>query len=292
MTAKPQFSDNPQSATEVFPLEVPSARYRLAAGVEYHGAGYSGYQIQSATDDTVQGVLQKALSTVANEPIKIHCAGRTDAGVHATGQVVHFDTASARKPYGWVLGTNTHLPRTISVQWVKAVPLTFHARFSARSRRYRYVIYNHWVPSAVMPGSATWERRPLDVARMQTAAQTFLGTHDFSTFRAAECQAHSPVRTVHWFNVIRCGRLVVLDIQADAFLHHMVRNLAGVLMAIGYGAAPIEWAAEVLAKRDRRSGGITARPDGLYLVDVEYDPAFGLPASPPGPHFLPAGACS
>lgn len=271
----------------MFAPETPQRTLRWAAGVEYQGTAYHGYQTQGATPHTIQNYLQQAIGFVADHEIKLHCAGRTDARVHATSQVIHFDTSSVRKPWGWLLGSNTRLPDDISLQWVKPVPHTFHARFSARARRYRYVIYNHPVPSALMRHAATWEKSPLDERLMQQAAFSFCGRHDFSAFRAAECQAKSPVRTVTHCQVKRQGKLLVLDIRADAFLHHMVRNIAGVLMAIGRGEAPVSWAAEVLATRDRQQGGVTARPDGLYLIAAEYDPAFQLPAPALGPAFLP-----
>lgn len=274
------------NSVEQFEPDRPDYQYRLAAGVEYQGTRYSGFQVQSNTTATIQGYLEDALGWVADHPLRVYCAGRTDAGVHACHQVIHFDTRALRKPYGWLLGTNTRLPDDISVQWVKPVGQDFHARFMAQARRYRYVIYNHMVPSAALRGLATWERKPLDATRMQRAAQVFCGTHDFSAFRAAECQAYSPVRTVHHCRVIRQGRLVILDVRADAFLHHMVRNLAGVLMAIGSNEAPESWAETVLTTRDRQQGGVTARPDGLYLVDAEYAAHFQLPASTLGPAFL------
>ncbi|MCH8551370.1 MAG: tRNA pseudouridine(38-40) synthase TruA [Natronospirillum sp.] len=283
----PEADQSPdQAVQEVFAPDRPDYRHRWAAGVEYQGTAYHGYQMQRGTAQTIQQHLQAAIGAVADHPVRLFCAGRTDARVHATSQVIHFDTQSERKPVGWVLGANTRLPDDISLQWVKAVPHTFHARFVARARRYRYLVYNHPVPSAVMRYATTWEKRPLDERRMQRAADYFTGTHDFSSFRAAECQAKSPVRTVHHCTVARRGKLIVLDIRADAFLHHMVRNIAGVLMAIGAGEAPVQWAAQVLASRSRSQGGVTARPDGLYLVGAEYDDAFQLPAPALGPAFL------
>ncbi|MEX1058339.1 MAG: tRNA pseudouridine(38-40) synthase TruA, partial [Natronospirillum sp.] len=181
---------------EVFAPDQTDFDIRIAAGVEYLGTAYSGYQSQINAKSTVQQQLEAAIAKVADHPVRLHCAGRTDAGVHATGQVVHFDTRASRKPFGWLLGINTQLPDDISVQWIKPATSDFHARFSAQARRYRYVIHNHDVPSAVLRHAATWERRPLDVRRMLAAAQLFVGTHDFSSFRASECQAYSPVRTV------------------------------------------------------------------------------------------------
>lgn len=255
---------------------------RIAMGVEYDGGGYSGWQIQHHAD-TVQARLEAALAVVAAEPIRVHCAGRTDTGVHAEGQVVHFDTAAERSPRGWVLGTNTKLPDDIAVRWAKPVPSDFHARFRATGRHYRYQILCRPTRSALSRGHAVWTHRPLDRARMRAAASMLVGRHDFSSFRAAGCQAKSPVRTVRYVH-LGCrslgsgGELLSLHIGADGFLHHMVRNIAGVLMAIGRGDAPVAWTAELLALRDRASGGVTASPHGLYLTGVDYPERFGLPA--------------
>ena len=283
----PQPSSPPSvSAEEVFAPEQAGFSERIALGVEYLGSHYSGFQSQANASATIQQCLETAIGSVANHPVRLHCAGRTDAGVHATNQVVHFDTRAHRKPYGWLLGVNTRLPADISLQWVKPTAQDFHARFMAQARRYRYVIYNHVVPSGILARNVTWERRPLDVKRMQTAAGQVLGRHDFSSFRAAECQAKSPVRTVHHCKVSRHGKLIVIDVRADAFLHHMVRNIAGVLMAIGSGDAAPDWVTALLAARSRRAGGVTARPEGLYLVGAEYDPRFQLPEPALGPAFL------
>jgi len=272
---------------ETFRPEQPEHHMRWAAGVEYRGTRYHGFQLQSSTPYTVQQALETAIGSVADHPVRLHCAGRTDAGVHATAQVVHFDTASERPEHGWLLGCNTRLPDDISLQWLKPMPTQFHARFMARRRRYRYVIYNHTVPSALLRELATWERIPLAAERMHQAAQYLVGQHDFSAFRAAECQAHSPVRTVTHCQVARMGQLVVFDIGADAFLHHMVRNIMGVLMAIGRGEASVDWAQQVLLGRNRQQAGVTARADGLYLVEVGYDAVFQVPMPAPGPAFLP-----
>ncbi len=235
---------------------------------------------------TVQGALEKALSRVADHPVSLMCAGRTDALVHASGQVVHFDTTVERPLKAWIMGTNANLPGDISVTWAKVMPAHFHARFSAMARRYRYVIYNDQIRPAHQAEEVTWNHRPLDASRMREAARALVGTHDFTSFRAVQCQAKSPVKTVHHLEVIEHGRFIVLDIRANAFLHHMVRNFAGVLMTIGAGERPSEWAAEVLAARDRRAGGVTAHPYGLYLVRVEYPEEFVLPERYLGPHFL------
>lgn len=259
---------------------------RIALGVEYKGARYRGWQRQEDGVPSVQAALEKALSKVADEPVSLMCAGRTDAAVHASGQVVHFDTAVERPLKAWIMGTNANLPADISVTWAKVMPAHFHARFTAMARRYRYVIYNDPIRPAHMAEEVTWNHRPLDVSRMREAARALVGTHDFTSFRAVQCQAKSPVKTVHHLEVIEHGRFIVLDIRANAFLHHMVRNFAGVLMTIGAGERPVGWAAEVLAACDRRAGGVTAHPYGLYLVRVEYPEEFELPERYLGPHFL------
>jgi tRNA pseudouridine38-40 synthase len=260
---------------------------RVALGLEYKGARYRGFQRQAGNVASIQGCLEDALSKVAGgAPVNIHCAGRTDASVHASGQVVHFDTDVERPLHAWIMGANMNLPKDISVTWAKVMPAHFHARFSAMARRYRYVIYSDPIRPAHMAEEVTWNHRPLDVARMREAARALVGTHDFSSFRASQCQAKSPIKTVHHLEVIEHGCFIVLDIRANAFLHHMVRNIAGVLMAIGAGERPIEWVSEVLARAERRSGGVTAHPYGLYLVQVEYPEEFDLPARYLGPHFL------
>ena len=236
----------------------------------------------------MQEALEKALSKVAAEPVSIICAGRTDAAVHASGQVVHFDTGVERPLKAWIMGTNANLPGDISVTWAQPMPAHFHARFSAVARRYRYVIYNDPVRPAHLAEEITWNHRPLEVARMRAAARALVGTHDFTSFRAVQCQAKSPIKTIHHLEVIEHGRFIVLDVRANAFLHHMVRNIAGVLMAIGAGEREPQWVAEILAARDRRSGGVTAHPYGLYLVQVEYPDEFQLPQRYLGPHFLSA----
>lgn len=259
---------------------------RIALGVEFKGSRYRGWQRQENGVPTVQGALEKALSRVADHPVSLMCAGRTDALVHASGQVVHFDTTAERSLIAWVMGTNANLPSDISVTWAKVMPAHFHARFTAMARRYRYVIYNDQIRPAHMAEEVTWSHRPLDVSRMREAAKALVGTHDFTSFRAVQCQAKSAIKTVHHLEVIEHGRFIVLDVRANAFLHHMVRNFAGMLMTIGAGERPVEWAAEALAARDRRASGITAHPYGLYLVSVEYPEEFVLPERYLGPHFL------
>ena len=259
---------------------------RIALGIAYNGRHYHGWQRQPSGHISVQEKLEDALSIVANEPIKVMCAGRTDAGVHASAQVVHFDTVAQRPLRAWTHGGNMNLPDDVAIQWAQPVDEKFHARFSATARRYRYVIYNHALRPALMDKEVTWNYRPLDIVSMQKAADHLVGTHDFSSFRAAACQANSPIRTMHHLNVIAAGDYIVLDVRANAFLHHMIRNLAGLLMKIGAGEAPPEWAMEVLIAKDRRVSAATAKPYGLYFVDAEYDDVFNLPQTPLGPHFL------
>ncbi|NVK73666.1 MAG: tRNA pseudouridine(38-40) synthase TruA [Oceanospirillaceae bacterium] len=255
--------------------------------VEYNGAAYKGWQAQKNNVPTVQGNVEKALSIIANHPVSVICAGRTDSGVHASAQVVHFETNSIRNERAWTLGVNTHLPNDISIVAARYVNDDFHARFSALSRRYRYVIYQSDLRPAILANGVTWSYRKLDVLAMKDAAKYFVGEHDFSSFRAVGCQAKSPIRTILNFEVQQFGRYIVLDVRANAFLHHMIRNFAGVLMAIGAGDAPVEWAKTVLDARDRTKGGVTASPNGLYFVDAQYPNSFNVPVCPLGPHFLP-----
>nr|WP_178086401.1 tRNA pseudouridine(38-40) synthase TruA [Pseudomonas sp. GV071] len=259
---------------------------RIALGVEYKGSRYRGWQRQASGVATIQEELEKALSRVADSPVVLNCAGRTDAGVHACGQVVHFDTQAERTLKAWVMGANINLPHDISVTWAKVMPAHFHARFKAIARRYRYVIYNDQIRPAHLGEEITWNHRPLDVERMREAAQYLVGEHDFSAFRAGQCQAKSPIKKMHHLRVTQHGKMIVLDLRANAFLHHMVRNIAGVLMTIGAGERPVEWMKEVLESRIRRTGGVTAHPFGLYLVQVEYPAEFVLPERYIGPHFL------
>ncbi len=246
---------------------------RIALGIEYDGSHYHGWQAQKNTGKglaTVQGVVQEALSRIANHKVVLHCAGRTDAGVHATGQVVHFDTEAKRHPDAWVWGANSYLPKDVAVRWAKSVDYGFHARFSALARRYRYSIYNHPIRPAILQGRVTWNYYPLDVNRMQAAANYFLGEQDFSSFRSSECASKSVMRNVMELAVSRQGDFVIIEVEANAFLHHMVRNLAGVLMRIGSGWEEPAWAFEVLQAKDRRKAAETAPPQGLYLLQVRY----------------------
>ncbi|MGI9276474.1 MAG: tRNA pseudouridine(38-40) synthase TruA [Endozoicomonas sp.] len=258
---------------------------RYAASVQYDGSHYHGWQNLKSGLPTVQAAVEKAFSKVANHPVSVICAGRTDAGVHGCNQIIHFDSESVRSERGWTYGTNTNLPDDVAINWVRPVSDDFHARFSAGWRRYRYIIFNHPIRPAHLPRGVTWNYRPLDVERMQKASEHLVGEHDFTSYRAVQCQAKNPVRTISRLDVSRHGNLIILDIQANAFLHHMVRNIAGVLMSIGTGKHPVDWSREVLEARDRCQGGVTAPPFGLYFVDVGYPEEFNLPASEANPHF-------
>ncbi|PJG86461.1 tRNA pseudouridine(38-40) synthase TruA [Conservatibacter flavescens] len=258
---------------------------KIALGIEYDGKNYFGWQRQERVV-SVQAELERALSFVANENIQVFCAGRTDSGVHGTGQVVHFETQAIRPEKAWSFGTNANLPSDIAVVWAKEVPDEFHARFSATARRYRYIIYNHKLRSAILPFGITHYHLPLDHESMHQAGQYLLGEHDFSTFRAAQCQSNTPWRNVHHLNVSRQGNYVIIDIQANAFVHHMVRNIVGSLIEVGTGNRPVVWIPEILEKKDRTLAAPTAKAEGLYLVDVIYPDKFALPQNQLGPLFL------
>lgn len=264
----------------------PNEMQRVALCVEYNGALFHGFQKQPTGVDTVQSRLERALSKVADETITLVCAGRTDTGVHGTNQVVHFDTVSVRPLKAWTRGVNALLPNSVSVKWAQRVTPYFHARFSARFRTYRYVIANTPARPALGYDQMTWVREVVDEAVMQRAAQALVGEHDFTSYRASQCQASSPVRRIHYLDIARRGDLIVVEVQANAFLHHMVRNIMGVLLAIGIGDQSVEWAAEVLEARDRRKAGVTAKPNGLHLVAIDYPEHFNLPATLPGPSFF------
>lgn len=249
---------------------------KIALGIEYDGHNFSGWQAQENLH-TVQGCLEQALSKIADESIKVFCAGRTDAGVHATGQVVHFETEVERDLRAWTLGTNSHLPSQVAVTWSQEVNNEFHARFSALARRYRYVIYNHSMRPAIFDSKVTWYHRALDAKAMEHAGQFLLGELDFSSFRSSSCESKTPMRNVHFIKVTRHGDYVVIDIQANAFLHHMVRNIAGVLMRVGVGMEKPQWVKDVLDARDRRQAAETASPNGLYLCQVDYPANYSFP---------------
>lgn len=249
---------------------------RIAVGIEYLGTDFVGWQIQAGRR-SVQGVVESALSAVADAAVRTTCAGRTDAGVHSLGQVIHFDTDARRVPRAWVLGANTRLPPDVALRWAREMPPAFHARYSALARTYRYEIVNRSERPALAAGRVAWVHRPLDVARMNAAAPYLLGEHDFSAFRAAECQSRTPMRRVTALTVERVGERVTISVTANAFLHHMVRNIAGLLIAVGRGEAAPEFVAEVLGSRDRARNAATAPAGGLYLACVAYPREFGVP---------------
>ena len=255
----------------------PDGMQRYAAVIEYHGGCFQGFQKQASTSNTVQALLEGALSMVANHPVTLVCAGRTDAGVHAARQVIHFDSPALRPVRAWIQGVNTKLPASIRVLACCPVSELFHARFAARARSYRYVTLVAPVPSAVLAGLVTWKKESLDVTAMRAAARHLLGEHDFSAFRASQCQAKNPVRTLLDIEVYQAGSFVIAEVRANAFLHHMVRNIMGALFEIGRGARGVEWMQLVLESRDRKINAATAPASGLYLVDVEYPPGFPLP---------------
>lgn len=260
-------------------VEKPLPSQKIVLGVEYNGSGFNGYQMQAEGTRTVQAELEKALSRVANEPIRVTCAGRTDTGVHATGQVIHFETRVQRELKAWMWGGNTNLPRDVAIHWARYVADDFSARFSAISRSYQYLLFNRDTRTAVLQHNVAWLYEQLDTTAMDVAAQLLLGEHDFSAFRSSRCQANHAVRTMQRISVKRKDSYVILDIQANAFLHHMVRNIMGTLLVIGRGEQPVEWMQDVLQSRDRKQAGMTASPAGLYLVNVEYPDKFGLPKS-------------
>lgn len=249
---------------------------RIAVGLEYDGTAYRGWQIQ-ASGPSVEAAVARAFSSVADQPVHLVCAGRTDAGVHACGQVAHFDTTTLRSERSWVLGSNTQLAADVRVQWAREVPGHFHARFSALWREYRYRILNQPVASALQHQRAAWIREPLALEPMMEAARLLVGEHDFAAFRAAGCQSRSSIRDLQMFEVSRHGPHVWLRVRANAFLHHMVRNLAGWLIAVGRGDRDVRDTTQVLTSLDRKLAAPTAPAAGLYFWDVGYHPAFGLP---------------
>ncbi len=249
---------------------------RIALGVEYNGASFSGWQSQPGGLG-VQDALERALGAIGGEAVRAHAAGRTDAGVHATLQVVHFDTGAQRPLGAWVRGTNAHLPPSVAVLWAQAVAADFHARLTASGRHYTYLLVNRAVRPGLQAGRIGWYYRPLDLETMREGAQFLIGTHDFSAFRAAECQAKSPVKSLTALRIDHCGDLFRFEFSADAYVQHMIRNILGALVRIGAGAAPASWIGELLATRDRRLGPPTFAADGLYFVGADYAPQWGLP---------------
>jgi tRNA pseudouridine38-40 synthase len=257
----------------------------IALNVEYDGSQFHGWQSQSGLR-TIQNSVELALSKVADAPVSVVCAGRTDTGVHATNQIIHFESESDRLIRAWIHGANAYLPKEIAVKWGREMPEGFHARYSALSRQYRYVICNTPIRPALLRSHVTWQYRQLDHRLMNEAAQSLIGENDFTSFRSVECQSNTPMRNIHALNVTRRGDLVIIDITANAFLHHMVRNISGVLMAVGMGRHPVEWVNDVLKAKDRRLGAETAPPYGLYLVKVAYPKEFNMLSHPLGPLFL------
>ena len=256
---------------------------RYALAIEYDGRAFCGWQVQP-DQLTVQGAVEEAVSRMAGESVRVHAAGRTDTGVHASGQIAHFDTGVSRPLTAWVRGVNSFLPPGVAVRWAQAVPDTFHARFCASARHYRYLLLNHPVRPALLAGRVGWMHQPLDIDAMRAAAQLLLGQHDFSSFRAAECQAKTPVKTLRRLDISQNGTLWAFDFEADAFLHHMVRNIMGALMHVGKGNQPAAWMTHMLALQDRSLAPPTFMPDGLYLTGVTYPAEFAL-ASEPDPRY-------
>ena len=261
---------------------------RIALVLEYEGSGFCGWQSQVG-GGSVQDAMESALSMVADAPTRVVCAGRTDAGVHALAQVVHFDTEAIRPDTAWVRGVNAHLPASVAVRWAQPVPNDFHARFSALGRRYRYLLLNRAERPGLMARRVGWFHRPLDADAMARAAGLLLGEHDFSAFRSVECQAKSPVKTLRRAEISRQGDLLLFDFEASAFLHHMVRNLVGALVSVGKGAHPSGWIGEILAGRDRARAAATFEACGLYFVGVDYDPVWRLGVVLSGVHQDHAG---
>jgi tRNA pseudouridine38-40 synthase len=260
---------------------------KLALGISYQGCAYKGWQIQHQ-QPTVQACLESALSQFAGLQVRTVCAGRTDTGVHGLNQVVHIEPQVSRDMLSWVRGTNRYLPRDIALQWCQAVPHNFHARYSAHGRKYVYLLLQSMVRPAIEQGRAGWVCRPLHLADMRSAAETLLGEHDFSAFRSAQCQALSPVKTLHHIGIAQHGSYWRFDFDGSAFLHHMVRNIMGCLLAVGMGKRPVSWLSEVLAGKNRAHAAPTFSPDGLYFLGPYYDRVFSLPVHTPAMDWLPS----
>lgn len=259
---------------------------KFALGIEYDGSQFYGWQRQSHAV-SVQQTLEKVLSNIADESVQVNCAGRTDTGVHATGQVVDFSISNERPLKAWTMGANTQLPDSVAVRWAHQVSDDFHARFSATARRYRYIIANTHARPAIMHKGLTWCRQPLDIEAMNLACQYFPGEKNFASFQASSCQSRTSFRFIEHLRVERYGQYLVIDIKANAFLHHMVRNIAGTLIEVGRGLKPYSWVKELIEAEDRNKAPATASPNGLYLIDVDYPQQFDLPRLPVGPVFLP-----
>lgn len=261
---------------------------RYAAVVEYNGAYFHGWQQQKHhAEPSVQAALEAALSKVANHPVNVFAAGRTDTGVHAVRQVFHFDSTSQRSDYSWLMGVNTNLPVGVAIQWVGEVDAEFHARFKAQARCYRYLINNSPAKQALQHDQLTWWRYPLNAERMHEAAQSLLGEHDFTSFRAKDCQAKTPIKTIHRILVKRWGNIIMVEVEGSGFLYHMVRNIVGTLLPIGEEHKSVAWMADVLAATDRTQAGITAPATGLYLAGIYYPPEYSfIPSQPYGPALL------
>ncbi|HEY9096536.1 MAG TPA: tRNA pseudouridine(38-40) synthase TruA [Hydrogenophaga sp.] len=265
----------------------PAGVFRYALGISYDGSRYQGWQSQTS-GNTVQDKLERALAQFLAQPsVNTLCAGRTDAGVHGLMQVVHFDSPVQREETSWIRGTNRYLPDDIGVQWARNVPLAFHARASALSRRYAYVVLESAVRPSVDAGKVGWVFRPLQLQAMRCAAEALLGEHDFTSFRAAQCQAHSPVKHMKRVEITRRGSYWRFEFEASAFLHHMIRNIMGCLIAIGTGQRSPQWLADVMAARSREAAAPTFSPHGLYFLGPTYDPTFGLPERTPAFDWLP-----
>lgn len=261
---------------------------RIVLGLEYDGSGFCGWQSQPGGCG-VQDALEQALAAIAGEPVGAVTAGRTDTGVHALGQVVHFDTSVERPDNAWVRGVNAHLPKSVAVTWARRVAEPFHARFSALERRYVYILLNRPSRPGLLQGKVGWYHAPLDLDAMRAGARHLIGEHDFSAFRAAECQAKTPVKSLRELEIARSGEFLLFNLRANAFLHHMVRNLVGSLVYVGKGRYPSAWIRELLENRDRRLAAPTFAPDGLYLAGVGYEAKWGLPEEKALPEFLGGG---
>jgi len=243
---------------------------KIALGVEYFGKDFHGWQVQTSDLRTVQSCVELALTKVANHPVRVFCSGRTDTGVHAIEQVIHFETSAIRTERAWLFGGNVNLPSDVNFKWVKQVSDDFHARFSAYARSYEYKVHHNPVRSSLKGDYFLWEPRPLDISKMQTAAALLVGKHDFSCFRGSLCQAKSPIKTIEYIQIESFKDELIISIKANAFLHHMVRNIVGTLLKIGRGEKNVEWMSLVLASKDRKEAGPTAEPQGLYFIKAFY----------------------